>query len=141
MKINTEIRIDASSEKVWETLMDVESYSKWNPLVKSISGIVKEGERIKVDLPGMTFKPTVLVINPSKEFRWLGHLFIKGLFDGEHCFELMTNKDGSTTFLHSEQFSGILVPLFKRWFLSGTKTGFEVMNKKLKERVEAAVFD
>lgn len=136
MKISTKIRIDAHPEKVWATLMDVESYPHWNPFVRSLTGTVKEGGRIKVKLTGMVFTPTILTLEPGKEFRWLGHLFTKGLFDGEHCFELQPNEDGSTTFLHSEVFSGILVLLFKKQLLKGTKAGFEAMNEKLKERVE-----
>jgi hypothetical protein len=85
---------------------------------------------------GMTFKPTVLVYTEAKEFRWLGHLFIKGLFDGEHCFRLIDNKDGTTTFIQSEQFEGILVPLFSKMLDTNTIEGFRQMNKKLKQEAE-----
>ncbi len=84
----------------------------------------------------MTFTPRVLAFEKNKEFRWLGHLFIKGLFDGEHRFELTDNSDGSTTFRQSEQFGGILVPLFNKMIEVNTRNGFEAMNKKLKERAE-----
>ncbi len=62
----------------------------------------------------MTFKPKVLVFEDNKKFVWLGHLFIKGLFDVEHSFELIDNLDETTTFMHSEKFEGILIPLFKK---------------------------
>jgi len=84
----------------------------------------------------MTFTAKVLAFEKNKEFRWLGHLFIKGLFDGEHCFQLTDNGDGSTTFRQSEQFGGILVPLFNKMIEVNTRNGFEAMNKKLKERAE-----
>lgn len=66
----------------------------------------------------------------------MGHLFIKGLFDGEHSFELIDNLDGTTTFIQSEKFEGILIPLFKKMLDVNTKEGFESMNKALKARVE-----
>lgn len=137
MKIITEIQIDAPVEKVWEMLMDFETYPQWNPFVKSLEGDIRAGGSINVKLPGMTFKPIIQVVKPNKEFRWLGHLWIKGLFDGEHCFQLEEQADGKTRFIHSENFSGILVPLFRKQLLTKTKLGFEAMNKSLKSRVEA----
>jgi len=84
----------------------------------------------------MTFKPKLLVVQPQKELRWLGHLFIPGLFDGEHIFELYENTDGSTTFVQREKFTGMLVSLFQKMLNTNTVAGFEAMNKKLKELAE-----
>ena len=84
---------------------------------------------------GMIFKPTILKFIPNKELRWLGHTFIPGLFDGEHIFELISNNDGTTTFIQREKFYGILVPLLKN-SLDNTKDGFDSMNKKIKEICE-----
>ncbi len=137
MKITTQIQINAPVQKVWEILMDFDTYPQWNPFVKSLEGDIREGGSIKVKLPGMTFKPIVQVVSPNKEFRWLGHLWIKGLFDGEHCFQLEELPNGATRFIHNENFSGILVALFKKQLLTKTKLGFEAMNKSLKTRAEA----
>ncbi|WP_186757147.1 SRPBCC domain-containing protein [Echinicola salinicaeni] len=139
MKITTQIQINAPAQKVWEILMGFETYPQWNPFVKSLEGDIREGGRIEIKLPGMTFKPIIQVIRPNKEFRWLGHLWIKGLFDGEHCFQLEQLADGKTRFIHSEYFSGILVPFFRKQLLAKTKFGFEAMNKSLKNRVETTV--
>ncbi|MEI6310677.1 MAG: SRPBCC domain-containing protein [Bacteroidota bacterium] len=136
MEIITSIDIQASPAQVWNVFSDFQSYPKWNPFVKKMIGIPKVGETIIVDLPGMQFKPRVLVYEANKEFIWLGHLLFKGLFDGEHRFELKPNADGSTTFIHAEKFAGILVPLFKYKLLTDTKKGFEAMNQKFKEEVE-----
>jgi hypothetical protein len=117
--------------------MDFEKYPEWNPFIKSIKGQAVEGAKIVVkmeppDAKGMTFKPIILRINPEKEFRWLGHLFIKGLFDGEHIFELIVKQNGITTFIQREIFKGILVPLFKNMLDNNTREGFELMNQQLK---------
>lgn len=135
-EIKTEIIINASPEKVWEVLTDFESYESWNPFVSKLVGEVKVGNTIEVSLPGMKFKPEVLAFVKNKEFRWLGHLLVKGLFDGEHCFEILDNNNGSVTFVHSEKFNGCLVFLFKNMLDTKTKSGFISMNKKLKERCE-----
>lgn len=142
MTISTEIKINASVEKVWNILSDFKAYPDWNPFVVSLEGDVKVGNQIKVLISppegsAMTFKPKVLVFEPEKELTWLGTLGFKGLFDGEHSFKLVRNTDGTTTFIQSEKFSGILVGLFSGT-LGKTKRGFEMMNQKLKELAENA---
>jgi hypothetical protein len=61
---------------------------------------------------------------------------VKGLFDGEHKFELIDNKNGTTTFIQSEKFNGILVPLFNKMLNNNTTKGFKMMNEKLKQLAE-----
>ncbi len=135
-EINTSIKINATPQEVWNVLTDFEKYAEWNPFVKSITGEVKVGNEIKVELDGMTFKPTILTFDHASEFKWLGHLWVKGLFDGEHKFRLIDNEDGTTEFHHSERFNGILVSLFSKSLDEKTKKGFERMNEELKQRVE-----
>jgi hypothetical protein len=140
-EIKTEILINASPEKVWKVFADFQDYPKWNPFILSISGAAEVGNKIKVQLlppgtRGMTFKPTVLVKQPQKEFRWLGHLLFPGLFDGEHRFEFLDNRDGTTTFKQSETLKGIFVILFKKMLDNNTTAGFRLMNEKLKEKAE-----
>lgn len=87
----------------------------------------------------MVFKPVVLAYKPNKEFRWKGKLLFKGLFDGEHIFELTANADGTTTLVQREVFTGILVPLFAKMLDTSTLNGFRQMNEALKTRAESMV--
>jgi hypothetical protein len=140
-EIKTEIYIRATPEKIWKILTDFGNYPSWNPFIRSISGIVGVGKKIRVRLEppearGMTFKPEVLALETNKEFRWIGHLFFPGLFDGEHKFELVDNVNGTTTFRQSEILNGILVPVFKKMIDVNTTNGFNLMNQKLKELAE-----
>jgi len=135
-ELRTQVRIDATPEKVWQILSDFEQYPEWNPFVKKVIGKPEVGKTIQVFLPGMKFHPEVLVFDTSREFRWKGKLFFSGLFDGEHYFILERNTDGSTTFIHGEKFSGILLPLLARSLDKDTRAGFEAMNLALKERCE-----
>jgi hypothetical protein len=68
---------------------------------------------------------------------WLGHLLVPGIFDGRHRFELAEASDGSTLFIQSETFSGILIPFFGS-MLKDTERGFAAFNDALKSRSEAA---
>ncbi len=140
-EIKTEIQIQARPDKVWEILCDFENYHQWNPFIKKIKGETRSGSRLEVFIEppqskGMRFRPVVLVFKPQKEFRWLGKLWMKGLFDGEHAFELIDNGDGSTTFIHSEKFKGLLVPFLSKMLDVNTKNGFELMNYNLKRLAE-----
>ncbi|KIO76153.1 polyketide cyclase [Pedobacter lusitanus] len=140
-EIKTEIVINAVPQKVWNVLVDFDNYPNWNPFIKLLKGDVKAGNQITVQIApheakGMTFKPEVLAFDGPKEFRWIGHLLFRGIFDGEHKFELIDNGNGTTTLIQSEKFKGILVPLLKGQLDNNTKRGFVLMNEKLKEEVE-----
>jgi hypothetical protein len=140
-EIKTQITIEAAPERVWEVLTDFGQYSVWNPFIKSIKGEVKTGNKIIVRLEppgakGMTFKPRVLAFDQNKEFRWMGHLFFPGLFDGEHRFELIDNGNGTTTFIQAEKFRGILVRMLSKMLDVNTMNGFKAMNEQLKLEAE-----
>lgn len=137
-EITTEILIHAPPEKVWAVLTDFDNYKDWNPFIPSITGDVAVGNTITARLEppgarGMTIRPKVLAFTPLKELRWLGHLLVPGLFDGEHKFELIDNGNGTTTFRQTEKFTGILVPLFEKMLDTNTTDGFNLMNQKLRE--------
>lgn len=140
-EIKTEIVINTAPEKVWNILTDFDKYPTWNHFIKSVTGKVAVGNKIAVrieppEAAGMTIKPKNLAFETNKELRWIGHLLFPGLFDGEHKFELIDNKNGTTTFIQSEKFGGILVPLFKKMLDVNTTNGFNLMNSKLKELAE-----
>lgn len=139
-QLEAKIRIDASPEKIWAILTDLEHYAEWNPFIKTACGKVAEGERLTVRIspPGekeMTFKPTVLSVKTGVEFRWLGHFLLPGIFDGEHSFVIKSDNSGSL-FIQKETFSGLLVPLVWSGMEEKTREGFGRMNRALKERAE-----
>lgn len=136
--IKTEIVIKADPEKIWDILTCFQEYPQWNPFIRRIEGEVGQTNKIHVHLQPpkgskMKFNPVVLSRIEHKELVWKGKLLFKGLFDGTHRFELIDNGDGTTTFIHSESFKGILVGLID---LNKTKNGFVEMNEKLKELAE-----
>ena len=144
--LRTEVKIAAPIEAVWETLTDLAAYPDWNPFIVSAQGRVRVGERLtnRMQPPGgrgITFTPTVTVVEPAATFEWLGHLGLPGVFDGRHRFELAPSGDGGTAVTHSEQFDGILVRFMRSWLDTATMAGLVAMNDALKARVEAAVGD
>ncbi|NIU50701.1 MAG: SRPBCC domain-containing protein, partial [Thermoplasmata archaeon] len=115
----------------------------WNPFIREMEGELREGERLRIILKqpnrkAMTIKPKVVELRPERELRWMGHLVVPGLFDGEHIFELIPAGPTTTRFVHREEFGGILVPMLWRMLDTDTRQGFEDMNRALKERAESA---
>jgi len=84
----------------------------------------------------MRMRPTVLAAAPSQELRWLGHLGVPGLFDGEHRFRIEPLGTDRVRFIQDEHFSGLLAPLVMRFIERDTRQGFETMNQALKARAE-----
>lgn len=135
-QIKTSVAINSSKERIWQILTDFERYSEWNPFIESVTGNLKVGNQIKIQLQNMTFNPVILTFKENEELKWLGHFGFKGLFDGEHKFKLIDHANGTVTFEQSENFSGILVRFFAKSLDKDTKVGFEKMNKELKLRAE-----
>ena len=140
-KIKTQITIDASPEVVWGVLMNFEDYPDWNPFLLGIEGKAARGQELVCTIKPsgkkpMTFKPRVLKVEISKEFRWLGKTFVKGFFDGEHYFKLNHGPNGTTVLTHGENFTGLLSGVLFKMIGDATKTGFEAMNTALKARAE-----
>ncbi|WP_049907520.1 SRPBCC domain-containing protein [Haloferax elongans] len=143
-ELTTSIEIDAPPERVWDVLVGFDHYHEWNPFMR-VAGRVNEGATLTVHLmpPGereSVFEPDVTHCEKHREFRWLGHLLVPGLFDGEHRFHLESLDGGERTrFEHAEQFSGILAGVILWRIGDQTREGFEAMNEALKVRVEGLV--
>jgi hypothetical protein len=108
-----------------------------------LEGDVSVGARIQVYIEpsggkGMLFSPTVLVAEPNRELRWLGHLWLPGLFDGEHSFAIETLDEGNVRFIQRERFKGLLVPFLSKTLDGDISRGFNEMNRALKLQAELA---
>jgi hypothetical protein len=139
-RLHTETNIQASPEMVWGHLTNGQDLG-WNPFMTALSGDLRPGEVIDVELKidgmaPMQISPRLLVANPARELRWKGKMGLPGLFDGEHIFKLEQQPDGSTRLIHGEKFTGILVPLLFPWLKQPTRNGFLAMNAALKTRAE-----
>lgn len=142
MQISTEIMINSPAEKVWGILTDFEKYPEWNPFIRKISGDLTVGGKLDVymkppGIKGMRFLPIIIALDENKELRWLGKLFMRGIFDGEHIFSIEKISDNRVKFIHAEKLKGILVPVFAGNLKSRVLEGFREMNQALKDRAES----
>ena len=138
-EIHTEVIINSPASRVWQVLIDFEAYPQWNPFIRKLTGVARPGNQLTIQMHSgnrtITFRPTVLAVQPDRELRWLGHLFIPGLFDGEHSFNIEPFGENQICMIQHEKFNGLLVP-FSGALLDDTKRSFNAMNQELKERSE-----
>jgi hypothetical protein len=142
LEIRTTIDIDAGVETVWSLLMDFDSYPEWNPFVRSVEGSPVVGERLVAVIgasgkKAMKISPVVQEVEAPRSFSWLGSVGRKGIFDGEHHFEIVEIEEG-TRFDQYEKFSGFLAPVVIGAIRKSTTRGFEEMNRALKSRAEGS---
>jgi len=140
-ELRTEIEFDGTPEGVWAVLADLPAYPEWNPFIEKIAGELRVGGKLDVRLQpvderGITLHPTVLAAEPGRELRWIGHLMVPGIFDGEHRFLVEGVGPERVLFMQSERFGGILLPfLWRKIRDGGTAKGFRAMNEAIARRV------
>lgn len=139
-QIKTEIVINASKEKVFSILTNLQDYEKWNPFIIKSEGKPLEGTKIKNTMMNgektVTFKPRLVKVRKNEIFEWIGHLGIKGLFDGHHYFHIKQISENQVNLVHGENFSGILSSFILKKIGDQTRKNFVAMNEALKLQAE-----
>lgn len=108
-----EVNIRAGAAMIWSLLTNAEGFARWNSTVSRIEGEIREGERLRLHVPGTdrTFTPTVSGVVPNERMTWTGGF--APIFKGVRAFVLRPRNDGSTDFAMEEHFSGLMLPLLK----------------------------
>ena len=137
--IQTEIIINASTERVWNLLTDFANYPNWNTFIISVEGHLEKGTQLKntmvVNGKKNVFKPTITEVQPNQYFEWLGKLPLNA-FNGRHYFQLESIGDNQTKLIHGEKFSGWLRGIIMKSIGEATRNNFVKMNKELKMLAE-----
>jgi hypothetical protein len=114
MKCVVKVNIQASAEIVWRLLTDAQGFPRWNSTVTRTDGNIREGQRLRLHVPGTsrTFTPTVSGVTDARRMTWSDGL--AALFKGVRTFVLEPRDDGSIDFVMEERFSGLAFALTKR---------------------------
>lgn len=136
----TEIEIQASPEKVWQIITNLDKWSEWNPFIHHAIGKAQVGEKVDITfLSGskdMTLHCTVVKVESNRELCWKYHVILPGLWSGEHSFTIEPMRTSQVRFIDKEIFTGLLVPLQAKDIDINSRRGFEAMDEALKARVE-----
>jgi hypothetical protein len=135
MSCSVAVNIRANTQAVWSLLTDAKGFPRWNSTVTGIEGQIREGERLRLHVPGTsrTFTPRVSGVVPARRMIWSDGF--APLFKGVRAFELESRDDGSTDFAMEERFSGLLFALTKR-MLPDFRPIFEAFAGDLKREAE-----
>jgi hypothetical protein len=109
-----DVSIQSSPGRIWTLLTDSKDFHRWNSTVTGIEGEIRDGQRIRIHVPGTdrTFAPLVSDVVPGARMTWTGGF--APLFKGVRTFELTPQPGGSTTFVMQERFSGLMLPIVGR---------------------------
>jgi len=113
MSCGVELNIRAPAARIWSLLTDARDFPRWNSTVTSVEGQIREGEQLRLHVPGTerAFTPRVSGVVPDERMTWTGGF--SPVFKGVRTFELRRCSDGSTDFVMEERFSGLLLPLLR----------------------------
>ncbi|BBM84561.1 SRPBCC domain-containing protein [Candidatus Uabimicrobium amorphum] len=129
--------IQASPEKIWRILTNIDDYPNWNPGVNKIEGSLKPGKKIKIFAkisPNRAFPAKVTTLEPCKKMIWTGGAPLKFMFKGERTFTLVPQENGITKFDMQEVFSGVMSPLIP---IPDLTPSFQEFAEALKVKAEA----
>ncbi len=133
--IHHEISINASPEKVWKVLTNMDDYDEWNPTMKLVNGDVKVGNKVTYqftqDENNISEIPaTVKQLIPNKLLNQSGGIPFVLTYNHKYILEL--ENDGTKVTIH-EDYRGIGVNF---WNPKLVELAYKRLNKALKERAE-----
>ena len=113
MSCLVEVNIRAKAESIWSILTDAKNFPKWNAMITRIEGEIRDGEKLRLHVPGTdrTFAPKVSGVVSCERMTWTGGF--APVFKGVRTFQLTPLSDGSTDFAMKEHFAGLMLPLAK----------------------------
>ena len=135
MRCEVEVTIRTGAEIVWSLLSDARGFSRWNSTVTGIQGEIREGEQLRLHVPGTnrTFTPRVSDVEPARRMVWSNGLPL--VFKGVRTFVLTPRDSTSTDFAMEERFSGAMFALTKR-MLPDFRPIFEAYANDLRREAE-----
>lgn len=149
-EIITSYDIDVPSQRVWQVLIDFDSYSQWNPFIVKAS-LQKDKDQVSdnnlqdqtllittqvIASKPKTFNPKITAAIPNKKLSWIGKIGFEGLLKAEHNFVLQDLDQNKTRLIHSEKFSGMLSGIINQKQREEIKQCFERMNVALAEKAK-----
>lgn len=140
-EIKTEIHIDASPEKVWSVITDLNSWHEWNPIVKQVKGDAMLGAHLTVTMRGEdgkdanSYAPIITRFDEPSLLCWRGKMLAELLMTNDKIIKLEKTETG-TRLIHRELFKGVIVPLFWNKMEAHVPTMLDSMNSALKAKVE-----
>jgi hypothetical protein len=113
----TTFEINATADRVWEILTELDRYPEWNPQIPLGSGVIEVGAKIDLRLkfpgrPAMNVSAIVEQADRDRLFTWRGHLLAPWFFTGYRKFEIQPVDGDHVRLTHVEDIRGSFAPVF-----------------------------
>ena len=133
--VHNEIIINASNEKVWKTIVQMDEYPKWNPVMKLIKGKVQEGQKVKYQFTQdekniIEIEASVIELTPNKVLNQKGGVPLILTFNHSYILEQVGQ---STKVVIHEDYNGIGVNF---WNPKPVEEAYKQLNIAIKKRTE-----
>lgn len=141
MRIEHRIGIRATSDRIWEQLGDLSSWSRWNPVYPKAVGSLGIGQSLMLretiqGLPARQISPQIVDWVPREQILW--KLTATPLLSSSlRYLEIEEVTPGSCIFSNGEIFSGILGEQYARRWRRQLRAGFETLSEALRVESEA----
>jgi uncharacterized protein YndB with AHSA1/START domain len=134
VKSSKTITINASSEKVWTVMTNIENWATWQTEISNskLNGELKPETTFDWKTGGAKIHSTLHTVEPFKHFGWTGRTFAMFAI---HNWTL-TEKDGKTTVAVDESMEGFLAKLLKKSFNKNLEKGMQTWLDLMKKECE-----
>lgn len=128
------ITINASSEKVWEVMTNINNWATWQTEISNpkLNGQLKPETTFEWKTGGAKIHSILHTVEPNKKFGWTGKTF--GMF-AIHNWSL-SEINGQTKVLVDESMEGFFAKLFKKSFNKNLEKGMQNWLNLLKQECE-----
>ena len=129
-----EIEIDASIDRIWQLLTDVDRWTDWHPLISEakLDGLFKVGTSFRWKSGGSEIVSTLQEVEPQQRITWTGKVFgIQAI----HVWILEPQGDGAIV-RTEESFEGWIVSLLKGMMQKTLDTALQNWLALLKTKAE-----
>lgn len=115
-ELTTTIEI-AAPPVVWRVLTDFNSWKQWNPIVTEAVGTASQGANLSITMKDKDgnaankYAPVITGLEAPKSLKWRATMMAGFVFTNDKIFTLEATPTG-TRLIHTEAFSGMLMPLF-----------------------------
>ncbi|ROS04798.1 polyketide cyclase/dehydrase/lipid transport protein [Sinobacterium caligoides] len=134
--------INATPTQVFQTVIGIDHYHRWNPWLKEAKGSVKPGDsvRVKVDLGRdklEEYNHTILAYKTDKYFAWEDKGWFTFLTKGSRHRYFSLTEEGATHYRVELNLSGLFAGLAQRKFGAALSKGLAAEADALKNYCEA----
>ncbi len=137
---SAEAVIDASPERVWAVLTDLQAYPDWNPFTRQVRTTLRPGDPVRMQVwMGRRVRlwqtETVRVVQPPERLVWALDIGADWLIWARRE-QTLTVVEGGTLYRTVDEIGGLLAPLVNLLFGRSLDRGFRGVADGLRERLE-----